>query len=220
MKGGLMAIVSHPDDETFGCGGTLALHAMQGNQVDVLCMTCSPIERKKELIMATKEIGMFTPIIFENRTINMDKKTIRMVSDKIVEKRPQVVITHIPFDYHREHKLTFEVVKEAIEWAGHSTIYDKPVVIRRLLLMEVNTLIPIPHVIVDISESIEKKNNAINVYTSQLVKFSWGFYQKFNIKKAELRGVQGRCNFAEAFFSEQIVQNSPFFPEKSIKNLL
>jgi LmbE family N-acetylglucosaminyl deacetylase len=220
MKGGLMAIVSHPDDETFGCGGTLALHAMQGNQVDVLCMTCSPLERKRELLTAVAELGVLTPIIFENKTINLDKKTIRMVSEKIVEKRPQVVITHIPFDYHREHKTTFEVVKEAIEWAGHSTIYDKPMVVERLLLMEVNTLIPIPHVVVDISESIEKKNKAINVYTTQLAKFSWGYYQKFNIKKAELRGIQGRCSFAEVFLTEPIVQNSPFISMKSIKSLI
>jgi LmbE family N-acetylglucosaminyl deacetylase len=220
MKRGLMAIVSHPDDETFGCGGTLALHAMQGNQVDVLCMTCYPFERKRELITATKELGVYAPIIFESKTINHDIRTIRMVSDMIVEKRPQVVITHLPFDYHREHKMTFEVVKEAIEWAGHTTIYDKPVVVERLLLMEVNTLIPIPHVIVDVSESIEKKNKAINIYNTQIAKFSWGYYQKFNIKKAELRGVQGKCNFAEAFLSEPIVQNSPFFPGKNIKNLL
>jgi LmbE family N-acetylglucosaminyl deacetylase len=220
MKRGLMAIVSHPDDETFGCGGTLALHAMQGNQVDVLCMTCYPLERKREFITATTKLGVYAPIVFENKTINLDKRTIRMVSDMIVEKRPQVVITHLPFDYHREHKITFEVVKEAIEWAGHTTIYDKPVVVEKLLLMEVNTLIPIPHVIVDVSESIEKKNKAINIYNTQIAKFSWGYYQKFNIKKAELRGVQGNCNFAEVFLSEPIVQNSPFFPDKNIKNLL
>ena len=165
MNKDILAIVSHPDDETFGCGGTLALHAMHGKKVQVLCMTCNPINRKNELSKATLELGISKPIILENETIQLNKKIINKVSEVIVDIRPRIVITHIPFDYHRDHRLTFEIVKEAIEWAGHQTIYDKPWVVEKLLLMEVNTLIPIPHVIVDITDSIERKKKTINVYT-------------------------------------------------------
>jgi LmbE family N-acetylglucosaminyl deacetylase len=220
MNKDILAIVSHPDDETFGCGGTLSIHAMQGKKVQVLCMTCNPINRKNELYKAALELGISKPIILENETIQLNKKIINKVSGLIVDIRPRIVITHIPFDYHREHRLTFEIVKEAIEWAGHQTIYDKPWVVERLLLMEVNTLIPTPHVIVDITDSIERKKKTINVYTSQLDKFSWDYYQKFNMKKAEMRGIQGRCQYAEAFQIEPIAQNSPFFPLKSIKSLI
>ena len=112
------------------------------------------------------------------------------------------------------------VVKEAIEWAGHTTIYKRPWVVKKLYLMEVNTLIPSPHVIVDVSECFDKKIQAIEAYTTQLIKFPWGYYQKISLKKAEMRGVQGGCKYAEAFLLEPITQNSPFFPEKSTKSLL
>ena len=40
--------------------------------------------------------------------------------------------------------------------------------------------------------------------------------QEFMEKKAKLRGVQGGCNYAEAFLVEPIAENSPFFPKKTV----
>lgn len=219
MKGGLLAIVSHPDDETFGCGGTLALHAENGYPVSVLSLTCSPEERRSELIKATEALGLEEPLIFDGDRVTNDKSLVRLVSDVIVSKRPEIVITHLPFDYHSEHRLAFELVKEAIEWAAHTTTYNQPWTVERLLLMEVNTLIPTPHIIVDISDVFHKKKEAIRCYTSQLAKFSWGYYKKFNKRKAELRGIQGSCQYAEAFIEESLAKNSPFFTNRSTRNL-
>ena len=220
MTGGLLAIFSHPDDETFGCGGTLALHAEKGHSVGALSLTSSEEERRVELRNAATALGIDEPIIFENKTLSIDDRLIRRISDVIVERRPEVVITHLPFDYHREHRLAHELVKEAVEWAGHTTTYDPAWTVKRLLLMEVNTLIPSPHVIVDVSEAWPMKTAAIDAYITQLAKFQRGYYQRFMEKKAELRGIQGGCRFAEAFLEEPIAQNSPFYAEKSTKSLL
>ena len=35
----ILAVLAHPDDETFGMGGTLALYAKRGVQVDLVCAT-------------------------------------------------------------------------------------------------------------------------------------------------------------------------------------
>ncbi len=35
----LLTVLAHPDDETFGMGGTLALYAQRGVQVDLICTT-------------------------------------------------------------------------------------------------------------------------------------------------------------------------------------
>lgn len=35
----LLAVLAHPDDETFGTGGTLALYAQRGVEVDLVCAT-------------------------------------------------------------------------------------------------------------------------------------------------------------------------------------
>ena len=220
MVHGILAIVSHPDDETFGCGGTLALHASMGNSVTVLCLSCNPPERKQEILNATKALGVTDTIVLENNDVKVDSVLIKKVSSIIVNRKPRVVITHLEFDYHRDHRATYELVKEAVEWTAHTTTYDDAWVVEKLLLMEVNTMIPVPHIIMDITSTIDKKRKAIEAYPSQLAKFPWGYYQKQNLKKAEFRGVQGNCDYAEAFLIEPIAQNGPFYPRKSSTSLL
>lgn len=220
MTGGLLAIVSHPDDETFGCGGTLALHAKAEHEARVLCLTCSEEARRDELMSAANALGVEGPMIFDDIELSHGADIIRRISDIIVSKRPEIVLTHIPFDYHREHRLAHDLVKEAIEWAAHTTTYEEPWNVGRLLLMEVNTLIPTPHVLVDISDIFDRKMEAIGRYKTQLKKFPWGYYKEFNTKKAELRGVQGGCRYAEAFLEEPLAENGPFFESKSTKSLL
>jgi LmbE family N-acetylglucosaminyl deacetylase len=220
MSGGILAIVSHPDDETFGCGGTLAIHAERGHRANVLSLTCSGEERRVELLNATRALGLEEPTIFERKKFSFELELALEVSRVIVEQRPEVVITHLLFDYHREHRVAHEVVREAIEWAAHTTTQEEPWAVGRFLMMEVNTLIPTPHVIVDISEAFERKEEAMGCYTTQLAKFPWGYYREFNTKKAEMRGVQGGCRYAEAFLEEPLTRNSPFFEKKATRSLL
>jgi len=217
--GNILAIISHPDDETFGCGGTLALHASKGHGVGVLCLTCSPSERRSELERAASILGVDEPIIFPEERLAGGSETIRRISDVIVEHRPEVVLTHLPFDYHREHRLAHELVKEAVEWAAHTTTYEEPWLVERLLLVEINTLIPTPQVLVDISDVYDLKAEAIEAYKSQVAKFDWRYYQRFDRSKAELRGVQGNCGFAEAFMEEVLPRNSPFYADKATRSL-
>jgi len=217
---GILAVVSHPDDETFGCGGTLALHAVNGFATDMLCLTCSSEERREEMNKASGALGISEPIVFDKKQIILEEGLTRMVSEVITSRRPRIVITHVPFDYHREHRLAHGLVKEAVEWAAHYTTNKEPWIVERLLLMEVNTLIPSPHILVDISKVIRKKVDAIEEFQSQLEKIPWGYYESFNLKKAELRGVQAGCGYAEAFQEEPLTRNSPFYNSKSASSLL
>jgi LmbE family N-acetylglucosaminyl deacetylase len=210
--GGILAIVSHPDDETFGCGGTLALH---GTESTVLCLTCNPRGRSSELEAACGALGVTEPIIFMEDDVAVSRGLVRRVADIIVAERPSVVITHLSFDYHADHRAAYAVVKEAIEWAAHTTIYGKPHLVERMLLMEVNTLIPNPHVVIDITESMGKKRAAVDTYSTQLAKFPWGYYQRFGEDRARLRGALGNCAYAEAFVEEPLAENSPFYEAKT-----
>lgn len=219
MSGGLLAIVSHPDDETFGCGGTLAKHAMEGKEVRILCLTCNPSGRREEFFNAAIALGVDADL-FERDYVEYSTELIREIADYIHEYRPSTVITHLPFDYHREHKACYEVVKEAIEWAAHTTMYEDAWLVDRLLLMEINTLIPQPHVLVDISSSFYRKMDAIKEHVSQISKFQWGYYQKVSAKKAELRGVQCDVEYAEAFIEEALPRDGPFYSEKTTDFLI
>ena len=215
----VLAVVSHPDDESFGCGGALALNARQGGLSHVLCLTSDPPERGDELRAACEALGISDPVIMDLEEISVDDDIIRRVSDHIVSLRPDVVITHLPADYHRDHRATYEIVKEAVEWAAHTTTYDEPWLVGRLLLMEVNTLISSPHVLLDVSDVWRLKEAAVEGHTSQLAKFKDGYYQRFTRAKAELRGVQGGCEYAEAFLEEAFQRNGPFYEAKASKSL-
>ena len=214
MGNGVLAIVSHPDDETFGCGGTLAKHVQGGIDTRVLCLTCDPKVRKLEFDAAAGALGVESSIWMDEALVS-STDLIRRIADFIDETRPSVVITHVPFDYHREHKVCYDVVKEAVEWAAHTTMYEDAWLVERLLLMEVNTLIPRPSVYVDVSDSFGAKMEAIEGYASQLAKFPWGYYQKVNQKKGELRGAQCNVEYAEAFIEEALPRDGPFYSMKS-----
>jgi LmbE family N-acetylglucosaminyl deacetylase len=215
--GGILAVVSHPDDETIGCGGTLALHEKESN---VLCLTCNPRNRRSELERACMTLGLGKTVVFDEDSVIPKGALVKQVADIIVKECPRVVVTHLPFDYHMDHRATYDVVKEAIEWAAHTTAYPNPCLVERLLLMEVNTLIPSPHILVDVSETMERKKAALNSYSSQLSKFPWRYYQRFNDEKAALRGAQANCIYAEAFIEEPLAKNGPFYESKATKNLL
>src|ERR1035437_2211962 len=85
---GLLAIFAHPDDESFGAGGVMALAAAAGNPVWVLCVTngdqggkpgemdvdhsLDPEIRREELACACREIGAAGPIFLGYRDSGME----------------------------------------------------------------------------------------------------------------------------------------------------
>jgi LmbE family N-acetylglucosaminyl deacetylase len=85
---GLLAIFAHPDDESFGAGGVMALAAAAGNPVWVLCVTngdqggrpgemdvdhaLDPEVRRQELTCACRELGVAEPIFLGYRDSGME----------------------------------------------------------------------------------------------------------------------------------------------------
>lgn len=83
----ILAYFAHPDDETFGVGGTLALYAAEGHQVTVVCATDGDSGlnrldendtgrlaelRTEELRAACRQLGVREPIMIGYRDSGMD----------------------------------------------------------------------------------------------------------------------------------------------------
>ena len=49
----LLAVLAHPDDETFGCGGLLAKYASEGTRVALVCATCGEVGEINDPSLAT-----------------------------------------------------------------------------------------------------------------------------------------------------------------------
>ena len=85
---GLLAIFAHPDDESYGAGGVMALAATAGNPVWVLCATngdqggrpgeigvdhsMDPETRREELRCACEAIGAAEPVFLGYRDSGME----------------------------------------------------------------------------------------------------------------------------------------------------
>ena len=123
---GLLAIFAHPDDESYGAGGVMALAAAAGNPVWVLCATngdqggrpgevgvdhsLDPEIRREELACACRELGVAEPIFLGYRDSGMEGwgapegALSRAPQDEVVERiltvirqlRPAVIVTFDP----------------------------------------------------------------------------------------------------------------------------
>ncbi|HUW11781.1 MAG TPA: PIG-L deacetylase family protein [Anaerolineae bacterium] len=109
----LLAVFAHPDDESFRCGGTLALLDRRGVRVRVLAATrgeagscgdpplCHPKElaavRERELRCACAALGIEPPILLDYRDGELangaEEDGVAQVLEAIRVWRPQVVLT-------------------------------------------------------------------------------------------------------------------------------
>jgi LmbE family N-acetylglucosaminyl deacetylase len=102
----VLAVLAHPDDETFRCGGTLALLARRGVRVQTLTATrggggsCGdpPLcVREEELRCAWRALGLEPPRLlnYEDGTLSDadEQDGAADVLDAIDQLRPQVLIT-------------------------------------------------------------------------------------------------------------------------------
>ncbi len=121
----LLAIFAHPDDETFRCGGTLALLARRGVRVHVLTATrgaagsrgglplCRadelPAVRERELCCACAALGIEPPDLLDYHDGALadvdEEEAVALVVATIRELRPQVLLTWPPdgLSGHSDH---------------------------------------------------------------------------------------------------------------------
>jgi len=123
---GLLAIFAHPDDESYGAGGVMALAAAAGNKVWVLCATngdqggrpgemdvdhsLDPEIRRAELACACEALGIAEPIFLGYRDSGMEgwgapegslslaprEEVVERIVAVIRRLRPAVIVTFDP----------------------------------------------------------------------------------------------------------------------------
>ncbi len=207
-------VFAHPDDEALSSGGTIAKYVALGNEVSTLCLSSDSV-RKEEYLNATKVLGVQKPVIFDYPDVkSKESELIKDFISYLLDFRPEIVITHLENDYHIDHRTTFKIALEGIEWAAHETQYDNSHLVSKLYVAETTILIPNPHILVDISEYYEKKEQSIKCYESQLSKGGENFYIDFHKSRTKMRGAQAATEYAEAFNIIPLKRNSPFYKKK------
>jgi len=185
MKLDILAIGAHPDDVELGCGGTLFKEIKSGKKVGILDLTRgelgtrgTPETRDEESDNASKILGVH---IRENMEfadgffVNDKKHQIELI--KIIRKyRPEIVLCNAIEDRHIDHAKGSNLVSDSCFLSGLIKIDTKcdedddcwqepwrPKFVYHYIQWKNIE----PDFVVDISNSIDKKMEAVLAYKTQ-----------------------------------------------------
>jgi len=196
-KGPYLIVAPHPDDETFGMGGTIALAVQQGIQVVVVIVTDGSQAgdrqiRQSEAIAAANCLGVEKVIFLdiEDRKLEENRSLFEKKLSTIVQEiGPRTVFLPSPFEIHPDHRATavfgWKILQE-IGFGGEIWLYE---IVKQ---GEVNRLI-------DISPAIETKRQAIQAYKSQLKERSYED-TVLSLNKARAFSLSPSTLYAEGFY--------------------
>lgn len=215
----VLGIGAHPDDLEILAGGTLARYVEKGHEIVMGVVTDGsagskehPTEELRKIRRREAEktanmlkaeliwLGEADELVFDN-----EKTRLKLV-DLIRQARPDLILTHDPFDYHPDH----EIVSRAVFRASFvSTLQNiksqEPPHDKLTPIYYFDTLAGLnfrPNEFVDITDVLEIKLKMMSNHESQV---KWlKDHDKIDIfdfieTVAKFRGLQCGVRFAEAF---------------------
>lgn len=175
----VLVISAHPDDETYGAGGTIARHVAAGDRVTVLFMT-DGVTARHDVTELQKEAGRkacailgvhdvrFADLPDQRLDVTPLLEVIDPISAVVNELRPTIVYTHHRGDANQDHRRLFEATLVAVRPFGTNPVEE-------VLSFEVGSSTEwgptgladwafLPTVFVDVSAHVDQKRAAIEAY--------------------------------------------------------
>ena len=185
MSVDLLAILAHPDDAELLCGGTLARATDQGHRVSILDLTGgesgsagSASLRAQEAAAAARILGVAkrTSVGLPDAALVNSPEARLAVAAHLRALRPRTVIVHWPSARHPDHRVAAELARDACFVAGLSkaAIDGAPHRPAKILHAVAYQEPPVePRFVVDISEQLERKLEAVAAFRSQFEGKTW-----------------------------------------------
>ncbi|MFH1308752.1 MAG: PIG-L family deacetylase [Patescibacteria group bacterium] len=181
----IIVFASHPDDDLIGCGGSIAKHIKQGNKVIIIYMTSGDAGslkyskeelaeiRKRESKKALEVFGVDDLVFLKNPDgyLECNKENLIRLINFIREVKPDIVYMPHKFDAHKDHKITHELVIEAVDRASGPWFQEckgKPWSVKTILCYEVWTPLQEISFVEDITDFIDLKIKALEQHKSQI----------------------------------------------------
>jgi len=178
----ILAVAVHPDDVELGCAGTLIKHANKGQAVGIVDLTKgelgtrgTPELRLQEAAEAAKVMGISVRENIGMRDgffTNDEEHQLQLIS-YIRKYQPDIVIANALDDRHPDHGRAGKLIADACflsgltkvntRWESHPQQAWRP---KRVFHM-IQDRMQEPSFLVDISDVIKKKMEAIQCYKSQ-----------------------------------------------------
>lgn len=179
----ILALAAHPDDVELSCGGTIAKYCDMGKRVGIVDFTMgqmgtkgTPELRLEESANAAKAFGLtarenlgLEDVFFENTITN------RLKIVEIIRKyQPDILLINAPEDRHPDHVRAAEISKAAVFLSGlvkvETKLDGKPQEIwrPRVVYHYIQSKMLTPDFVLDVSDHLEKRSEAIWAFKSQL----------------------------------------------------
>jgi bacillithiol biosynthesis deacetylase BshB1 len=175
----VLAIVAHPDDAELLCGGSLLQSKDRGERTGILDLTRgemgsqgSPETRAEEAARASQVLGLDVRRnagLPDAHLKNTDEAR-RLVIQQLRDLRPRIVVTHWLQGRHPDHRAAAELVYDACYLSGLRNYPAQGDPFRPLKVVHALSFREEPEkptFVVDISEQMERKLEAIAAYSSQ-----------------------------------------------------
>lgn len=211
----VLVIAPHPDDEVIGVGGTIAKRVAAGDEVYVCVVTKgqSPMfkaefieQGRRECLEADRTLGVKETIFLDFPAVMLETVPRYELNGKISEVVQKIQPEEVYIPHRGDMQLDHQMVVDAAMVALRPK-YEH--VVRRIYayetLSETGWNIPntvnefIPTVYENISEYLEKKLFAMNIFQSQLGEFPNARSINAIEALAKFRGAIVNVNAAEAF---------------------
>lgn len=223
----VLAIHAHPDDTEAYNSGLLKLLKDKGYKIFIATMTAGGlgsanlsqckaiITRKKEAFKAAEALDaeyycfdQEDGFVFDNEKIRMD------VAEFIRAVNPGIIFTHLPFDYHSDHRTTANIVEVAamVSTLPNLPTKEPPLEITPLLYHtapiqltdQLGDKIADPHFYADITTAMNKKMEMLSCHESQIELMKMmhkmdNFFEKMKEYNVDL-GKKCGAEFAEAYW--------------------
>lgn len=173
-SGPVLVIAPHPDDETIGCGATLALHARRGDVVHVLVVTDGDLgdaralfpadgyveRRRNECRRAASVLGLREPRFLGHGDQHCDAATLHtQLAAALDELAPAVVYHPAAPEMHPDHHVSARVALDVLASVA-----------RRPRSFAYESWVPVtPTHVIDVTSAWGVKQSALSCYASQLV---------------------------------------------------
>jgi len=222
----VLAVFSHPDDAELTIAGTLIKLKSLGYRTGIADMTRgemgtrgTPEIRAKESLDAARVMGLDARVNLElpDACLALNEDTKRSVVRLFRKHRPRVVFTSHWDDPHPDHAATARIVREAARLATMRR-YDEgsklDAVKMPAIAHAVYSRLVLPSFIVDVSEFVEKKMEAIRAHASQ-------FYSKESkepttriAEKGFLRQIEDRMRYYGSLIG--VEAGEPFYVREAL----
>jgi LmbE family N-acetylglucosaminyl deacetylase len=223
--GPVMVVAAHPDDADFLAGGTVARLAQEGHEVTYVVVTngskgsghrsLTPEQlvciRHEEQRRAAEVLGVRRVefLDYEDGEVEDTRDLRRAITRQIRFWRPDLIITLNPHrtygnfpGWHRDHRTTGRVVMDCVYPLARDHLAfpeqlaeAEPHKVREVYLIQWEQ----PRLVIDITETIDRKLEAIRCHVSQISDFN-DFETRIR-NRAETTGKESGYRYAEGFDS-------------------